>query len=124
MAENIPLRERRCVPCSGSVPPLSVTEASILLRELEGWKLVTQESEHKDLLTIQKELKFRNFRSLMAFLRGVEALAEAEGHHPDFAVHYNLLQFTLWTHAISGLHENDFILAARIDSLYQAHPSG
>ena len=55
----------------------------------------------------------------MAFLREVEEIAESEGHHPDFCVHYSRVDFTIWTHAIGGLHENDFILAAKIDAIRQ-----
>jgi len=124
MAENIPLRERRCVPCRGNVPPLSVTEVFRLVQELDGWKVVTQQSETKEFLTLQKELTFRDFRSLMDFLRRVENIAETEGHHPDFSVHYSRLHFILWTHAIGGLHENDFIMAAKIDFIYQVQRPG
>ena len=124
MAENIPLRERRCVPCRGNVPPLSVTEVFRLVQELDGWKVVTQQSETKEFLTLQKELTFRDFRSLMDFLRRVENIAETEGHHPDFSVHYSRLHLILWTHAIGGLHENDFIMAAKIDFIYQVQRPG
>jgi len=103
------LREKRCVPCEGGVEPLSKPETKRLLGEVDGWK----EKEKK----IRKTLTFPDFRAAMAFLGKVADLAEAEGHHPDFCVHYNRVDFTLWTHAIGGLSENDFILASKIDAL-------
>ena len=103
------LREKRCVPCEGGVEPLSKAETKRLLGELDGWK----EKGKK----IRKTLTFPDFRAAMAYLGKVADLAEAEGHHPDFCVHYNRVDFTLWTHAIGGLSENDFILASKIDAL-------
>jgi 4a-hydroxytetrahydrobiopterin dehydratase len=87
------------------------------MKDVEGWALVTVESAGDRIDALRKELKFKNFRSAMSYLRAVEAIAETEAHHPDFCVHYNKVTFTLWTHAIAGLHENDFILAAKIDNL-------
>ena len=103
------LKDRRCVPCEGGTPPLSRGETDRLLGELEGWSV----EEEK----LRKTRKFSDFRAAMAFLGRVADLAEAEGHHPDFCVHYDRVDFTIWTHAISGLSENDFILAAKIDKL-------
>jgi 4a-hydroxytetrahydrobiopterin dehydratase len=64
-----------------------------------------------------KTFKFANFVAAMEFLNRVAELAESEQHHPDFCVHYNRVDFTLWTHAVGGLSDNDFILAAKIDAL-------
>lgn len=103
------LRAKRCVPCEGGVPKLGSAEVTRLLGQLEGWKA----SEDR----LRKTCTFRDFRAAMAFLGRVAEVAEAEGHHPDFCVHYNRVDFTVWTHAIGGLSENDFILAAKIDAL-------
>ena len=103
------LRDRKCVPCEGGVDPLSKKETRRLIRQIEGW------SERRKKL--EKTRTFADFRQAMAFVGRVADLAEAEGHHPDFCVHYNRVDFTLWTHAIRGLSENDFILAAKIDAL-------
>jgi 4a-hydroxytetrahydrobiopterin dehydratase len=92
----------------GGVPKLDHAEASRLLGQLTGWEL------RGDRLT--KNLRFADFRAAMAFLGRVADVAEAEGHHPDFCVHYNQVELTLWTHAVGGLSENDFILAAKIDA--------
>jgi 4a-hydroxytetrahydrobiopterin dehydratase len=67
--------------------------------------------------TIVRSVTFANFVAAMQFLNRVAEVAEAEGHHPDFCVHYNRVDFTLSTHAVGGLSENDFILAAKINSL-------
>lgn len=79
--------------------------------------MILTEKGDEHVATLQRQMKFKDFRAAMAFLRKVEDVAEAEGHHPDFCVHYNIVDFTLWSHAIGGLHENDFILAAKIDAL-------
>lgn len=121
MSDNIPLRERRCIPCRGDMPPLSSKEIAALASQVTSWKVETQPTAGKDALCLRRELKFKNFRDAMAFLRDLEEIAETEGHHPDFCVHYNRVRFTLWTHAIAGLHENDFILAAKIDRLYEPY---
>lgn len=111
------LTQKKCVPCEGGVPVLTDSEVQALLPQVSGWQVVLTEKAGTHVATLQKGMKFKNFREAMAFLRKVEDVAEVEGHHPDFCVHYNKVDFTLWTHAIGGLHENDFILAAKIDAL-------
>jgi 4a-hydroxytetrahydrobiopterin dehydratase len=103
------LREKKCVPREGGVEPMSRRETRRLLAELDGWR----EEDRK----LRKTMAFADFRAAMAFLGRVADLAESEGHHPDFCVHYDRVDFTLWTHAIRGLSENDFILASKIDAL-------
>ncbi|MEK7631964.1 MAG: 4a-hydroxytetrahydrobiopterin dehydratase [Patescibacteria group bacterium] len=115
MAET--LVQKKCVPCEGGVPTLIDSEVQALLPQVSGWQVVLAEKSGNHVATLQKSMKFKNFREAMAFLRKVEEIAEAEGHHPDFCVHYNKVDFTLWTHAIGGLHQNDFILAAKINAL-------
>ncbi|HLK10405.1 MAG TPA: 4a-hydroxytetrahydrobiopterin dehydratase [Candidatus Binatia bacterium] len=97
------------MPCEGGVPRLEPTEVSRLLAQVEGWEV--REGR------LRKTRTFPDFRAAMAFLQRLADVAEAEGHHPDFCVHYNRVDLTLWTHAIDGLSENDFILAAKIDAL-------
>ncbi len=111
------LTHKRCVPCEGGVPVLTDVEVQRLLPQVPGWQVRLAEKAGQHVATLQRTMKFHNFREAMAFLRKVEDIAEAEGHHPDFCVHYNVVDFTLWTHAIEGLHENDFILAAKISAL-------
>ena len=105
------LTEKRCVPCEGGVPTLGKTEVERLLAEVSGWSLNGK--------WITKECKFKNFVETMKFVNRVAELAEGEGHHPDIHIHYNVVRFDIWTHAIDGLSENGFILAAKIDELRQ-----
>ncbi len=111
------LTSKRCVPCEGGIPPATDEEIARLLPQVSGWEVRELEINTVRMKSLQKRMTFKDFRSAMAFLRKVEDLAEQEGHHPDFCVHYNKVDFTLYTHAIRGLHENDFILAAKINSL-------
>ena len=103
------LAQKRCVACEGGVPPLGKAEVERLLKQVSGWSLSGK--------WITKEFKFKNFVAAMEFVNRVAALAEEEGHHPDIHIHYNVVRFDIWTHAIDGLSENDFILAAKFDAL-------
>jgi len=103
------LTEKRCVPCEGGVPPLGKSEMERLLAQIPGWSLSGK--------WISKEFQFKNFVEAMKLVNHVADLAEAEGHHPDIHIHYNRVRFDIWTHAIDGLSENDFILAAKIEAL-------
>jgi 4a-hydroxytetrahydrobiopterin dehydratase len=106
------LRSGRCVACEGGVQKLSPTEAREQLGTLSGWQLVN------DGQRIQRDWKVRNFRAGMEFLNQVAEVAEREGHHPDLHLErFRHVSITIWTHAIGGLSENDFILAAKIDQL-------
>ena len=103
------LQDRRCVPCEGSTPKLAGERIRELASQLPGW---TAEDER-----LRRTFTFADFREAMAFVQRLAELAEAEGHHPDFTVHYNRVDIVLWTHAVQGLSENDFILAAKISEL-------
>ena len=103
------LKQKKCVPCEGGVPKLTAQEAEDLLTQIHSWEI----QENK----LGKMFKFKNFAQAMEFLNQVAEIAENENHHPDFSVHYNRVNFSIWTHAIDGLSENDFILAAKIDAL-------
>jgi 4a-hydroxytetrahydrobiopterin dehydratase len=107
-----PLADKSCVPCRGGVPPLGPAEAAALLAQSPGWSL--SEGAKK----ISRHWAMTNFQAAMGFVNRVAALAEAEGHHPDIEVfRWNHVRVTLYTHKIDGLHENDFIMAAKINSL-------
>jgi len=88
--------------------PAQVDQA---LRSLHGW------DAREGHLKLHKHHRFKDFREAMRFVNAMADLAEAEGHHPDFTVHYDTVDVTLWTHAVGGLSENDFILAAKLDRL-------
>lgn len=106
------LVKKKCLPCEGGVEPCTRDEAMQQLENLDGWKL-THEGER-----IRKEWKVKNFMAGMEFFQRVAELAEEEGHHPDLHLEgYRNVAIEIWTHAIGGLSENDFILAAKIDNL-------
>jgi 4a-hydroxytetrahydrobiopterin dehydratase len=105
------LKDKRCVPCEGGTPPLDDRTTSLLLSEVTGWQ-----RQDGAPAKIGKRFKFDDFLGAMAFVDKMAALAEEQGHHPDFCVHYSEVDVTLWTHAVGGLSENDFILAAKIDA--------
>ena len=108
---SMDLIEKRCVPCEGGVKPFTKIEAEKYLKRVDSWKLSGKK--------ITKQLVFKDFTTLIKFINKLASLAENEGHHPDFTVHYRKLDLEIWTHAINGLSENDFILAAKIDKLYK-----
>lgn len=107
------LLSKKCVACEGDVPPMSKDESQTYLSQVLGWEMVD------DGKKITKEFTFKDFKEAMAFVNNVANLAEHEGHHPDIYVFYNRVKFELWTHAVGGLSENDFIVAAKINNLLQ-----
>ncbi len=108
------LNEKHCVPCEGGVPALEERATKLLLDEVRGWKLEREPGQPEK---ISKRYEFADFLGAMAFVDRMAALAEREGHHPDFCVHYSRVDVTLWTHAARGLTENDFILASKLDAI-------
>lgn len=109
MALVCELSKGKCKPCEGGVPPLTDDEAAKLLATLEGWL--------RQGPLISKIYTFRNYHETMAFVNATAWISHREDHHPDLAVGYNQCAVTYTTHAISGLSENDFICAAKIDAL-------
>lgn len=107
--------DRKCEACEGGVPPLSPDEADALGQQTPAWARMGDR--------IQREWLLKDFAAMVSFVRDVADLAEDEGHHPDIHMtDYRVLRIVLWTHAIHGLSENDYILAAKIDRLWsQAH---
>lgn len=105
------LAQKVCTPCQGGIPPLDRETAQRYLAQTPGWTLA------EDASRIERKYSFRDFRDALAFVDRVGALAESEGHHPDIAFGWGYATIVLYTHKIKGLHENDFILAAKIDAL-------
>ena len=106
-----PLAGRKCTPCEGGAAPLPPSAAEALLRDVKGWELV-------DGKAIRKTVKCKDFLDAVSLIQRIAPLAEAEDHHPDLHLTgYRKLTIELSTHAIGGLSENDFILAAKIDQL-------
>jgi 4a-hydroxytetrahydrobiopterin dehydratase len=117
MPDIIDLRTKKCVPCEGGVAPFSETQSKEMLAQVgKTWNLVGNK--------INADFKFKDFKEAMVFINNVADLAEAEGHHPDIYVSYNKVRLELWTHAIGGLSENDFILASKIDGIIEKTESG
>ena len=105
------LRDKKCVPCSGGMPPLSAAEAGKYLLNLNNnWEIIGNKK-------IRREFKFKDFTEAMAFANKVAQIAEAEDHHPDMHIFYRKVILELSTHAIGGLSENDFIVASKVDFL-------
>lgn len=105
------LSEKTCVPCRGGVPPLTPVEAQVYRDQVPAWEFTHGATR------IERDFKFGNFADAMIFVNQVGHLAEAEGHHPDILFGWGYAHVTLYTHKIKGLHENDFIMAAKIDGL-------
>ncbi len=105
------LTEQKCMACEGDVTAFSFVEAEILIKQIPGWML------SEDGKFINKKYSFKNFKEALAFVNKVGEIAESEGHHPDIHLtDYKQVSINLSTHAISGLSQNDFILASKIDA--------
>jgi 4a-hydroxytetrahydrobiopterin dehydratase len=106
------LTKKHCVPCEGGTPPFSEDQENEYLKKIKGWSLL-RDSEHK----IRRQFTFKDFKQSLDFVNKVGVVAEKEQHHPDIYIFYNKVQLDLFTHAVGGLSENDFIMAAKIDQL-------
>ena len=105
------LAAKQCKSCEGGVPPLSSAEITTLLRQLDGWELFDR--------LIGKVYNFKNYYEVMAFVNTVAWISHREDHHPDITLGYNKCRVEYTTHATGGLSENDFICAAKIDTLFK-----
>lgn len=106
------LKDKPCVPVADEAKPMGVEQEDYLMKEIHDWLLV-RDGDH----CITKKFKFDDFRTAMGFVQDVAEIAELEDHHPDMCIRYNEVDVTLQTHKIGGLHENDFIFAAKIDAM-------
>ena len=104
------LADKNCEPCRGGMPALKGSALHDLSHQLPNWKVM---NEHH----IVRTFTFPDFKQALAFVNRVGALAEEQGHHPDILLTWGKAEITLWTHAVNGLTESDFILAAKIDAL-------
>jgi 4a-hydroxytetrahydrobiopterin dehydratase len=109
MEESCDLATRHCKPCEGGTPPLPGPEIERYLAGLPGWEL--------DEAVISKRFEFKNYCQTMGFVNAVAWIAQSQGHHPDLEVSYKSCRVSYTTHAIGGLSENDFICAAKVESL-------
>jgi 4a-hydroxytetrahydrobiopterin dehydratase len=108
------LSQKSCIPCRGGIPPLGGEAAQAYLPDVPGWSL------RDDSSRIERAFVFKDFAESLDFVNRVGALAEAEGHHPDIEFGWGYARVSLHTHKIDGLHENDFIMAAKIGGLPKA----
>jgi len=105
------LTAKKCTPCRGGIPPMPRADAERLLAEAPGWTLNDAATE------IERTFKFPDFAAALAFVDRIGAVAEAEDHHPDICFGWGYCRVMLHTHKIKGLHENDFILAAKVNAV-------
>jgi 4a-hydroxytetrahydrobiopterin dehydratase len=110
------LKQGHCVPCEGGVPQASEGEIAEYMTRLPGWKVIEVDGEKR----LTREFMFNDFAHALAFTNRVGALAEQEGHHPALLTEWGKVTVAWWTHAIKGLHRNDFIMAAKTDEAFQA----
>ncbi len=104
------LYQKKCAPCEGYEKPLRSGEVIKYLNQVKDWEVIENRK-------IKNDFKFKNFKEAMVFVNQIAKLAEEEQHHPDIYIFYNRVNVELYTHAIGGLSENDFIMAAKIDKL-------
>jgi 4a-hydroxytetrahydrobiopterin dehydratase len=110
------LSEKNCTPCRGGIPPLTLKAAEEYLQQAPEWSLID------DAGRIQRQYRFKNFREAFAFVERAAELAEAEAHHPDITFGWGYATVSLRTKKIKGLHENDFIMATKIDRMLDRQP--
>ena len=108
------LAKKKCIPCEGGIPSFDITEIHKYLKKVDGWDV--KENESKNFYLI-KEFKFENFLKSQNFINKVGEISETEGHHPDISFGWGYAKIKIYTHAIEGLAESDFILAAKIDKI-------
>jgi len=108
------LLNKKCTPCEGGVPALDISEIHKYQKKVDGWDVSKNE---KNIYFLKKEFSFKNFLESQKFIIEVGKISEDEGHHPDIIFGWGYAKINITTHAIEGLSENDFILAAKIDKI-------
>ncbi len=108
------LLNKKCVPCEGGVPSLDISEIHKYQKKVDGWNV--KQNKNK-IYFLEKDFKFKNFLESQNFINKVGEISEDEGHHPDIKFGWGYANIMITTHAIEGLSENDFILAAKIDKI-------
>ncbi|MDA7605106.1 4a-hydroxytetrahydrobiopterin dehydratase [Candidatus Pelagibacter sp.] len=108
------LLNKKCVPCEGGVLPFDISEIHKYQKKVDGWNIIKNE---KEKFFLNKKFNFENFSESQEFVNKVGIISEEEGHHPDILFGWGYAEIKITTHAIEGLSENDFILAAKIDQI-------
>lgn len=106
------LTKKHCIPCESGDPQLPDSKEDELKVQVPDW-LLLRDDEHR----LRRQFKFKDFMEAIDFVNNVAKIADKEGHHPDIYIFYNKVQLDLFTHAVGGLSENDFIMASKIDKL-------
>jgi len=108
------LLNKKCVPCEGGVARFDISEIHKYQKKVDGWEIIKNE---KNIYLLEKKIIFKNFEESLKFVNEVGKISEEEGHHPDIIFGWGYVKINITTHAIEGLSENDFILAAKIDKI-------
>ena len=109
------LHTKKCVPCEGGVLPFDISEIHKYQKKVDGWDVHVNK---KKIYFLEKKFTFKNFINSQNFINEVGKVSEEEGHHPDISFGWGYAKISITTHAIEGLSENDFILAAKIDQIF------
>ena len=108
------LLEKKCVPCEGGVVPFDISEIHKYQKMVDSWNII---KDKKNIYFLAKKFSFKNFLESQKFINSVGKISEEEGHHPEITFGWGYAKINITTHAIEGLSENDFILAAKIDKI-------
>ena len=111
------LMQKKCVPCEGGVPPLTAEQINDFLPQTPEWLVLSVVEGEKEVKKIRRVFVLKDFKNAMKFVNKVADVANTEDHHPNITINYKKVKLELWTHAIGGLSENDFIVAAKINAL-------
>ena len=111
------LYKKKCIPCEGGVIPFDKSQIHKYLKKVDGWNVIKNEN---NIFYLEKIFKFKNFLDSQSFVNIVGEISEEENHHPDISFGWGYARIKITTHAIEGLSENDFILAAKVDNKFNA----
>ena len=109
------LLKKKCVPCEGGISPFNISEIYKYQKKIDEWDIIKNKEK---IYFLEKKFTFKNFINSQTFINKVGQISEAEGHHPDISFGWGYAKIIITTHAIEGLSENDFILAAKIDQIF------
>jgi len=115
MTDTSDLHNKNCIPCKGGIPPFEISEIHKYLKKVDGWDVKKTEDE---TYFLEKKFNFDNFLKSQKFVNKVGDIAEKEGHHPDIVFGWGYAKIQIFTHKIKGLVESDFILAAKVDKIF------
>ncbi len=112
------LNKQLCQACKADAPQVSDKELALLIKQIPDWSVEVRPVNEKDVMQLERSFQFKNFKLALEFTNRVADLAEQEGHHPALLTEWGKVTVTWWSHKIKGLHQNDFICAAKTDSLF------